>query len=261
MELLMQIWAALVALFQALAVISLYLVVMHLLTTVSEYFGRRNATYHTEVSDEDADDDDLNRGFFFEILDARQVWFLKQRVEHTRLVVRWRIEHRWGPICLWTNHPSFSHADFERLPADWKTWEMPADLVEETAEEFPDHSPEERSDMTFLSAWFQDRYPIDQAEDYRHRYELIEEFQIKYHEVLLATPEHILQLGGNNPAEPRDRLSPEFLEFILGGFVEPWFRGRVGRHLLLESRSKFAYDHTLAAFRTWLVNQRGKYSN
>ena len=96
MEIVTQIWAAVVALFQALAVISLYLVVMHVVTTASEYFGnvrfdfgrgsalclpvqgdhkgaplrnnrpnvtlpkysdRRKAAYHTEVSDADADDD------------------------------------------------------------------------------------------------------------------------------------------------------------------------------------------------------------
>ena len=260
MELLMQIWAAMVALFQALAVISLYLVVMHVLTTAGEFRASRRPSNRTETFDADADEIDANREFCSVIVGGRDRWLWEERIECDFQKVRRWIARLGGPNWLWSKRPAFSRADFERLLADWKTWEMPADLAEEMAEDYPEESPEERRNRVFVVDWFYGQYSVERAEDFMNRYTLIERFRADHREALIATPERILQPGGTDPVEPRDRFSPVFLEFILGGFAEPLFSRHVGKHLLVENRTEFRYDQTLAAFRAWLATQGRKYS-
>lgn len=262
MQILMDFWLTLVALFQFLAVFILYLIAIHLLTTTAEFVSRRGTTYNMKVSEEEDEEteEDEGRRFFFEILDGYQFWIVKKRIEHTRLVMHAWLETRWGPNLGWTNRPGFSLADFEHLLADWKHWVMPPALAQEMERECPEKSPAECSDSAFLCGWFYDRYPVLQAEDYFHRFDLIVEFAAKYREQLLATPERILQAGGVGAGLPNERPSPAFLEFLLGGFIEPWFQGDVGRHLLLESRQPWACDQTLAAFRAW-QNEPGRCSH
>ncbi len=259
----MDFWLTLVALFQFLAVFIIYLIAIHVLTTTAEFVSRRGTTYNMEVSGEDeeeTDEENAGRRFSFELLDGYQFWLLQKRIEHTRLVIHAGLETRWGPNLWWTNRPRFSLADCEQLLADWKHWVMPAALAEEMARACPEKSPAECSESAFLCGWFYDRYPVLQAEDYFHRFDLIVEFAVQHRDQLLGTPERLLQPGAVGTRLPGERPSSAFLEFLLGGFIEPWFEGDVGRHLLLESRRPWAYDQTVAAFRAW-QDKRGRRSH
>lgn len=262
METLIQIWEAVVALVQALAIIGVYLIVVHLVMTIGDYLNRREKSYAMDVPEMEIDEEeDVEREFKLDILDGRELWNMQERAAHMRLAVLMWIEEQWGPNCVWTRHPGFTRADFERLLEDWKHWVMPEEVAEEMAREFPERSAEESSDTMFILDWFYGHFPVEQAEDYLRRYELIEAFQTEHRQALLATHEQILQPGGADGTKPRDRLSPAFLDFILGGFVEPLFPGQVGHHLLLEQQGPCAYDQTLAAFRIWLAKQGRHHRN
>ncbi len=57
LEILIRIWATLVAMMQALGIIGVYLITIHLLITLVEYFGRRRAISHAETPDQEAEDE------------------------------------------------------------------------------------------------------------------------------------------------------------------------------------------------------------
>lgn len=263
MEIVIDVLAILVAVFQAVLLVVCYLVSAHLVSTATA--AVRHKKWFLEVG---ASPKVRKTGWrvklfrlprygqpewdiFWDAVAHESKRMVDFALKYPRRLERRRMFRPRGQTHGWTAYPEFSEKDFLRAAWHWRRWRMSKELAKQAEREFAEEDPEQVKLGYFVSEYFLDLYEQDKAIDYMYRFGALMKFHMDHLEALCATPEKIAQINHGKRTAGTIRFNPAFLKFVLGGFEDPLLPGHAATHPLADQYGNFMYEDTLAAFRAW----------